>query len=107
MNTIQVGAFIGLNILLLSITFLFKGTNIMTNQKQAEEVFTRLEKQLKSHPKITGLELAALQKDGVYTDDLCVRVLVNSKDATHESLSIPRVIDGVLIEVRFTKIELH
>lgn len=79
----------------------------METQKQAEAVFMRLEKQLKKHPLFSGIELAALQKDGVYTNELCVRILVNSPNVTHEILNIPKKIDGVVIEIRFSKIELH
>jgi hypothetical protein len=79
----------------------------MTTLKQAETVFSRLEGQLKTHPLFSGIEIAALQKNGVYTDDLCVRVLVNSPTATHETLNLPREIDGVVVEVRYSVIELH
>ena len=79
----------------------------MTNKEQAEKVFATLERQLKGHSLVTGIEIASLQKDGVYTDDLCVRVLVNSQTSTHETLNLPREIDGVVIEVRFSKVELQ
>lgn len=79
----------------------------MTNQKEAEKVFARLEKQLEDHPCFTGIELAAMQKDGVYTDDLCVRILVNAQDITHEKLNIPRESSGVVIEVQFVQINLQ
>jgi hypothetical protein len=79
----------------------------MSNQTQAEAVFARLEHQLKNHPLVSGIELAALQVNGVYTDDLCVRVLVKSAAVTHETLGIPTDIDGIAVEVRFSVIELH
>lgn len=79
----------------------------MTTLKQAQTVFSRLEMQFKDHPLFSGIEIAALQKNGVYTDDLCVRVLVNSPTATHETLHLPREMDGVVIEVRYCVIELH
>ncbi|MBL8500452.1 MAG: hypothetical protein LZF64_01270 [Nitrosomonas sp.] len=79
----------------------------MTTLNQAEAVFSQLEKQLKDHPLFTGIEIAALRKDGTYTDDLCVRVLVNSPSATHETLNLPKEIDGVVIEVHYSVIELH
>jgi len=79
----------------------------MATLKQAETVFGKLERQFKDHPLISGIEIAALQKDGVYTDDLCVRILVNSPAATHETLRLPKEMDGVVIEVRYSVIELH
>lgn len=79
----------------------------MVTLKQAKTVFSKLEHQFKDHPLISGIEIAALKKDGVYTDELCVRILVNSPTATHETLSLPKEMDGVVIEVRYSVIELH
>lgn len=79
----------------------------MANLQQAEAVFKRLERQLIKNPLISGLEIAALHHGDVVTDDLCVRILVNSQAVTHESLNIPKEMDGVTIEVRYRVISLH
>lgn len=83
------------------------GDRIMSTQAEAQDVFSKIEKKLLGNRLVTGMEIAVLQKDGVYTDDVCVRVLVNSDKATHEQLGIPKEMDGVMIEVRFSVIELY
>jgi hypothetical protein len=79
----------------------------MATEQKAKEVFSKLEKKLLANKLVTGMEIAVFQKDGVYTDEVCVRILVNSDQVTHEQLGIPKEMDGVVIEVRFSIIELH
>jgi hypothetical protein len=79
----------------------------MATLQQAEKVFKNLEHQLLKNPLISGIEIAALRRGDTFTDDLCVRILVNSQKATHETLNVPTEMDGVGIEVRYGVITLQ
>jgi hypothetical protein len=79
----------------------------MTTLQEAQAVFNQLEPRVRNHPAFSGIEIAALEKDGVHTDEPCVRVLVNSVQVTHATLGIPKEMQGVQIQVQFRIIEPH
>ena len=66
-----------------------------------------IDARFRGHPRVSAVELAALQRDGRYTDELCVRIVVNAPDVTHATLNVPETIDDVVIELRFSTIELQ
>ncbi|SFD05203.1 hypothetical protein [Algibacter pectinivorans] len=76
----------------------------MKNYFKVKEVFKTIQAQVIDYPNVTGIEIASLKKDGVYTSDLCIRVLVNSENVTIKDLNIPESIDGIAISVTYKTI---
>ncbi|XMO86399.1 hypothetical protein AAFN75_16555 [Algibacter sp. AS12] len=76
----------------------------MKNYDKVKEVFKTIQAQVIDSTNVTGIEIASLKKDGVYTSDLCIRVLVNSKNVTNKDLNIPESVDGIAISVTYKTI---
>ncbi|MEP3839138.1 MAG: hypothetical protein ABJM36_15955 [Algibacter sp.] len=76
----------------------------MKNYEKVKEVFKIIQEQVIDSPNVTGIEIASLKKDGVYTSDLCIRVLVNSKNINHKDLNIPESVEGIVISVTYKTI---
>lgn len=71
----------------------------MENHEKAKSVLSTLKKKLSGNKHFNGIEIAAAKKDGNHTDDVCVRILVNSSSASHETLGVPQKMEGVPIEI--------
>jgi len=71
----------------------------MSDLKSAEEVLDIVKKKVEQSEFFTGIEIAALRKGDVYTDELCVRVLVNKKNITHSDLEIPTTLKDIPIVI--------
>jgi hypothetical protein len=70
--------------------------------QRASELKTQVEEELLQKPNVVGIGVGLRQKDGVYTDEVCLVVLVNTKVPAIELKPhdrIPNAIEGVPIDV--------
>jgi len=79
----------------------------MQNYDKVKENLKIIQDKVIDSPFYNGIEIAALKKDGKYTDTLCIRVLTNSKKIKHKDLNIPETIDDIVIVVEYRMINLH
>ena len=71
----------------------------MPSIKEAEDLRQRLERKLSSESFFSGIEIAAYF-DGVdYTDEPCVKILVNREGMTLEDLHLPTEMDGIKLVI--------
>jgi hypothetical protein len=77
----------------------------MPTLANAEAVRTELEAKLKGKAYFSGIEIAAYQKDGVYTAEPCVRILTNKKGLTLKQLKLPNELNGVKLQAIYSVIE--
>jgi len=77
----------------------------MKDLDKATKVFEAIKAKVEHHKFFSGIEIASLQKDNAYTDDLCVRVLVNEKNIDHKDLNLPQTMEDVPIEVTYRVIK--
>ncbi|CAL2076569.1 hypothetical protein [Tenacibaculum sp. 190524A02b] len=77
----------------------------MQNLEIAKEVFTTINQKVIQSKFFTGIEIASYKKGNTYTDELCVRVLVNNPNVTHQQLNIPTSLNNIpiIIETRIIK----
>lgn len=77
----------------------------MKGIEKAIQVLDTLKTKIEGKDFFTGIEITSVKKGNIYTNEVCVRVLVNSKEIDHTSIGIPQKIDGVPIEVIYRTIE--
>ncbi len=76
-------------------------------QEKATNILNKIAEELKNHENFAGIEVAVLKVGETYTSDLCIRVLVNSKEVTHEDLNLPVEIEGFPVRIKYGPVELH
>lgn len=80
-------------------------TSYEARMAHIEAVQTRYERMLMSLPHVVGVSIGMAQKDGEYTEDLALIVMVDEKiplAQLAESAMVPQMIDGVRIDVQQT-----
>ena len=67
----------------------------MPSIKEAEDLRKKLEKKLSKESFFSGIEIAAYF-DGVdYTDEPCIKILVNKEGMTLNDVNLPKEMDGI------------
>jgi len=76
-----------------------------TQMARASEVQAKVAEDLMNLPHVVGVGIGIAQKDGAYTGEICVVVMVDEKLPTAqlaEEALIPTEIDGIRIDVQQT-----
>ena len=77
----------------------------MSNLKTSQEVLETINQKVSQSKYFSGIEIAAYKQGETYTDDVCIRVLVNESSITHEDLNIPHTLKDIPILVEKRIIE--
>jgi len=71
----------------------------MEKLENARLIVEILASKLKDNAHFLGVEIGVLKIGDVFTNDICVRVLVDSNDLKHDDLKIDQEIDDIKIEL--------